>query len=84
MKRYKKWNIQCSWWKWIYTKDQSVNFIYKNCLIKIIVAIALVGGPSTNAGHVYARNPQTGYYGPVCDDGFGDLDVRKLKFLFFC
>ena len=40
------------------------------------VEIALVGGPSANAGHVYARNPRTGYYGPVCDDSFGDEDVR--------
>ena len=38
--------------------------------------IALVGGPFTYAGHVFARNPRTGYYGPVCDDNFGDADVR--------
>jgi hypothetical protein len=40
----------------------------------------LVGGPTSNSGHVFARNPRTGYYGPVCDDSFGDADVRLFKF----
>jgi hypothetical protein len=39
----------------------------------------LVGGPTSNSGHVFARNPRTGYYGPVCDDNFGDADVRLFK-----
>ena len=41
------------------------------------VTIELVGGPTSNSGHVFATNPRTGYYGPVCDDFFGDADVIK-------
>jgi len=41
--------------------------------------IALVGGTTSNAGHVFARNPRTGFYGPVCDDFFGDVDVRPFR-----
>jgi hypothetical protein len=39
----------------------------------------LVGGPTLNSGHVFARNPRTGFYGPVCDDFFGDADVRQFE-----
>jgi hypothetical protein len=39
----------------------------------------LIGGPTSNSGHVFARNPRTGYYGPVCDDFFGDADVRLFE-----
>jgi hypothetical protein len=37
--------------------------------------LALVGGPNSYSGNVYARNPTTGYYGPVCDDNFDISDV---------
>jgi hypothetical protein len=39
----------------------------------------LVGGPTLNSGHVFARNPRTGFYGPVCDDFFDDADVKKFE-----
>jgi hypothetical protein len=38
-------------------------------------AVVLVGGPSNAAGNVFARNPATGIYGPVCDDNWDILDV---------
>jgi len=31
-------------------------------------AVVLVGGPNGSSGNVYAKNPTTGTYGPVCDD----------------
>ena len=49
----------------------------KNLLLSILSApIVLIGGPTSNSGHVYARNPRTGIFGPVCDDFFRDADVR--------
>jgi len=33
-------------------------------------SVELVGGASPREGNVYAQNPVTGVYGPVCDDGF--------------
>jgi len=32
------------------------------------ISVALVGGNLYNSGNVYATNPSTGVYGPVCDD----------------
>ena len=32
-------------------------------------------GPTPNEGNVYAKNPVTGTYGPVCDDGFDEHAV---------
>ena len=34
------------------------------------VSVELVGGSSSSEGNVHAKNPVTGIYGPVCDDGF--------------
>jgi hypothetical protein len=41
-------------------------------------AVVLVGGPNNAAGNVFARNPATGIYGPVCDDNWDILDVIIL------
>ena len=38
--------------------------------------VALVGGSQVGAGNVFARNPKTGIYGPVCDDQWDMLDVH--------
>ena len=32
--------------------------------------VELVGGSAPHEGNVHARNPATGIFGPVCDDGF--------------
>jgi hypothetical protein len=45
------------------------------------VTIELVGGPTSNSGHVFATNPRTGFYGPVCDDNFGDADVIESNLI---
>ncbi len=37
--------------------------------------VALVGGLSSNSGNLYAWNPSTGVYGPVCADGFDKIAV---------
>jgi hypothetical protein len=42
----------------------------------------LVGGSSSNEGNVFATNPTTGYYGPVCDDFWAIEEVRILFFTF--
>ena len=39
--------------------------------------VQLVGGSNPNEGNVYAQNPVTGIYGPVCDDGF-DLTAANV------
>ncbi len=36
----------------------------------MIIAVALVGGTGPFEGVLYATNPTTGTYGPVCDDYF--------------
>jgi hypothetical protein len=40
--------------------------------------VVLVGGSVAGEGNVYARNPATGIYGPVCDDSWSITDVRFL------
>jgi hypothetical protein len=39
-------------------------------LIYISVSVALIGGHSEKEGNVYALNPSTGVFGPVCDDNW--------------
>jgi hypothetical protein len=41
--------------------------------------VALVGGAASNEGYLYATNPATRIYGPVCDDFFTLTSVRKFK-----
>ena len=36
----------------------------------VISAVVLVDGTSSNNGYLYATNPATKIYGPVCDDLF--------------
>jgi|LakMenEpi03Aug12_release.lakeMendotaPanAssembly.Ray.scaffolds.fasta_scaffold969911_1 hypothetical protein len=40
-----------------------------------LAAVVLVGGTVNGTGNVYARNPTTGVYGPVCDDLWDLSDV---------
>ena len=40
----------------------------------------LIGGSVAGTGNIFARNPTTGIYGPVCDDNFALPDVC-LNFL---
>jgi len=44
----------------------------------------LVGGSEPGTGNVFARNPVTCTYGPVCDDDFDILDVSFICFAFWC
>ena len=39
----------------------------------------MVGGTVNWAGNVFALNPTTGIYGPVCDDAWDLADVSYLK-----
>lgn len=41
--------------------------------------MTLVGGSTTGRGNVYARNPTTGIYGPVCDDFWNLNAVSTLN-----
>jgi hypothetical protein len=34
----------------------------------LLLAVKLVGGSGPFEGYLYATNPATGIYGPVCDD----------------
>jgi hypothetical protein len=42
-------------------------------------AIALLDGTKTGSGNVFAKNPVTGYYGPVCDDYWTLADVSLCQ-----
>jgi hypothetical protein len=44
-----------------------------------LFVVWLSDGPNNFSGNVYARNPATGVYGPVCDDFWSQEDVRKKK-----
>jgi hypothetical protein len=44
----------------------------------------LVGGPTSSSGNVFARNPSTGIYGPVCDDFWNIADVKMLYIIRVC
>ena len=46
--------------------------------------MALVGGSGPHEGYVYALNPVTKIYGPVCDDLFTANAVSLKIFLFDC
>jgi len=43
-----------------------------------VAVVKLVGGNSTNVGYLYATNPTTGIYGPVCDD-YIDRNLNGAK-----
>jgi len=47
----------------------------------------LVGADSHLSGNVYATNPTTGVFGPVCDDSWDYKDVCTLyyekEYIFF-
>ena len=40
-----------------------------------LAVVVLVGGTTNGTGNVFARNPTTGIYGPVCDDFWDINDV---------
>lgn len=42
-----------------------------------LILVTLVGGKTPNEGNVYARNPDTGIFGPVCDDAWDVMGVRS-------
>ena len=42
----------------------------------VLALVVLVGGPSNASGNIFARNPTSGVYGPVCDDNFALPDVN--------
>jgi hypothetical protein len=70
------------WVHWWVTKKKEVLWIHplslnylQQCCSLLVTVVALVGGPSASAGNIYARNPVTGYYGPVCDDFFDIVAV---------
>jgi hypothetical protein len=54
---------------------QTVN---QNVFNHFKAAVVLVGGPDSSSGNVFARNPTTGVYGPVCDDNFELVDVTMI------
>ena len=45
-------------------------FLIIECYCQFVLAVALVGGAGPYEGVVYATNPATNIYGPVCDDFF--------------
>ena len=41
----------------------------------IFFLVSLVGGDNNKKGNVFASNPATGIYGPVCDDFWSKENV---------
>jgi hypothetical protein len=40
-----------------------------------VSAVQLVGGNNFSEGNVFDRNPETGIFGPVCDDSWNFAGV---------
>ena len=40
--------------------------------------VELIGGSNELEGNVFAKNPKTGVYGPVCDDNWTIQNVRII------
>ena len=53
---------------------------YFDHMFCLCVLVSLVGGDSPEEGNVYAKNPSTGIYGPVCDDLWDLQDVSSEIF----
>jgi hypothetical protein len=51
-----------------------INFL-KTFTTVVKYQITLVGGNSSTNGNVFSTNPITGFYGPVCDDGWDLIQV---------
>ena len=47
-------------------------------------AVVLVGGTGPQVGYVYALNPVTKNYGPVCDDYFDEKAVSLVINSYYC
>ena len=47
-------------------------------IVLFAAAVVLVAGANNYTGTLFARNPTTGIYGPVCDDNFALVDVNYL------
>ena len=43
------------------------------------ISVSLVGAESPNEGDVYAFNPDTETFGPICEDTWDKLDVRIFR-----
>ena len=50
--------------------------------ILIFLTVELIGGTSQGSGNVFATNPTTGIYGPVCDDNWDINDVSNFYSFF--
>ena len=42
-------------------------------------SVVLLDGATGNEGNVYATNPSTHIFGPICDNGWDILDVRQAR-----
>ena len=51
----------------------------KPCSISDVI---LINGTKPSEGYLFATNPKTKIYGPVCDDVFGDNGVRTTSVFF--
>jgi hypothetical protein len=47
-----------------------------------MLSVYLVGGSTVNEGNVYAFNPDTEIFGPICEDTWDKLDVITDQNLF--
>jgi len=46
-----------------------------NLYIRVFPGVELVGGSGDFEGNVFALNPKTGVFGPVCDDNWSMTQV---------
>jgi hypothetical protein len=47
-------------------------------VFNLFIDVALLGGPSPQEGYLYALNPVTKIFGPVCDDYFDNNAVSTI------
>jgi hypothetical protein len=53
-------------------------YVYTIAIFTNLFSVKLVGGSNEFEGNVFAKNPKTEVYGPVCDDNWTFENVRNF------
>ena len=61
-------------------KGYSPYCIFLKLTLDVAILVRLVGGEEQKSGNVYAYNPTTGTYGPICGNKFDYNDVSYKEF----
>ena len=59
--------------------DNLIKKCYFNSTQFFMFQVVLLDGDVANEGNVYATNPATGVFGPICDNGWDLIDVSSTS-----